>query len=543
LAKGNSTAKWTILCQLVTPGLILVLPLVNYCVFLGYPWTSPEFLLANAAAMLLGGLAGLLILLRPGSLAPILYPVLILLSLDLQFGIEGLIGVIGGTNAKAGAVLSTWPLLSILGAFIAVSLLVKLAGEKASTILFAIFAVMAISTPLVGERLDAASKTVAPVALTPERDLPPIVYLVLDEHGGLSGLPREYPETAAMAATLERFYEAAGFRLYMNAFSQYYETLFSLSDILAIEPPTDFGDLHDTNKDHYVLESNRLFAALAARGYRLRVYQSDYFDFCQTSRASIAGCKTYQRSNVVDIRKTGLGAMERTMVLLTTFASRSLTYQTLYRLVYASAAQEAPATPPTQRFRLGASPNFGAIPSLQAIDEITASLSHNPRGVAYFAHLLIPHRTFLLDKDCEVSWPMERWHLGFEAIAERFNNHESRRAGYYAYIDQLTCLYKKLGALVETIDANPDLHDAVLIFQGDHGSRIAFRQDAAFDDPGLLLWEKLDMFSALYAVRTPAIAPGIDRRELFLRDILTEVMAQLWPGCDGTSQADACNAK
>ena len=54
LAKGNNTAKWTILCQLVTPGLILVLPFVNYCVFLGYPWTSPEFLLANAAVMLLG---------------------------------------------------------------------------------------------------------------------------------------------------------------------------------------------------------------------------------------------------------------------------------------------------------------------------------------------------------------------------------------------------------------------------------------------------------------------------------------------------------
>jgi len=137
---------------------------------------------------------------------------------------------------------------------------------------------------------------------------------------------------------------------------------------------------------------------------------------------------------------------------------------------------------------------------------------------------------------------MERWHLGFETIAEGFNNQESRRAGYYAYVDQMACLYRMLDELIETIDSNPDFRDAVLIFQGDHGSRISFQKGANYYAPKLLLQEKRDIFSALFAVRAPAIAPGVDKRELLLRDILTEVMAELWSDCDSASGEDGCNA-
>ena len=75
MAKGNRGAASTVFCILIIPGLV------------------PGH--ATGDLRLPGGLVGLLILLRPASLAPVLFPILILISIDLQFGVEGLVRGIG----------------------------------------------------------------------------------------------------------------------------------------------------------------------------------------------------------------------------------------------------------------------------------------------------------------------------------------------------------------------------------------------------------------------------------------------------------------
>ena len=516
--------------QLVAPGAILSVPFFTYAVYLRYPLLSLEFLAALGFLFLLGGLCGLLIVLRPRILAPVVLPLIVFLAADLQLGVEGLLAVLRGDSLPFLAQFGKGALIVAFGAFALMSLLIMLAGRKTPQIIFAVSTAMVLSTLFFGQRLPEIGPPPAQQAVSAREDLPAVIYLIFDEHGGLAGMPPEYPETAAMAESLKRFYDTTGFRRFENAMARYDETLFSISDLLAEEAPTDFGSLADPHKKQHALESNRLFGLLAELGYQLKVYQSDFFDFCSNGGSQVESCHIYQRSNVVDIRATDLDALQRAQVLLLTFASRSLTYQTLYRILMASAAAESPQTPPRQRFRLGATPNFGVIPSLEVLDDIAAALKENPRGVAYFAHLLTPHRTFLLDETCAVSWPLTHWHLGYEPLADDFNSPESRRAGYYAYNMQLACLYEKLTVLLETIDATPGLEDAIVVFQGDHGTRISKKRSPASDDPDLTEQERLDSFSALFAVRAPSIRPGIDKRQLALRDILTETIEALWPG-------------
>ena len=529
------------LWQLLAPGAILAVPLVTYAVFLGYPLLSPEFVAVAALLLTSGAVLGLLILLRANLLAPILLSLLIVLAIDLQLGAVGIFLL--GQEIGSGPLspLADRPVLTLLGVFALLSFLIHIADRKAPQIIVAICAAMMLSTLLFGQRLTEIRPALTAQDTPREDSLPAVVYLVLDEHSGLPGLPREYPETAEIAASLAQFYTNNGFRLFENAFSPYSVTQRALPHLLASDPSVGIENVVDAETKKYVLESNRLFALLTEVGYELRISQSDYFNFCESAGSAVTACAVYQRSNLVNIRTTDLDALQRAQVLLITFASRSLTYQTLYQVIMASAAAEAPRTPPRQRFRIGTVPTFGSIPSLRALDEITASLPKSPRGVAYFAHLLIPHRTYLLDESCEVNWPITRWHLGFETLAKDQNTLESRRAGYHAYRDQLACLYRKLDRLIETIDATPALDDAIVVFQGDHGSKLSERLHPPLNDPALTTEERLDLFSTLFAVRAPGISPGVDERPLTLRDILTETMAELWGPCSGDAQGIACD--
>jgi len=522
------------LWQFLAPGAILCVPLLTYAVFLRYPLLTPSFLLAVSALLLVGAAVGLVILLRFRVLAPLLLPLLIFLAVDLQMGVDGLLALRRGEGLTLFVWLSQWPLIALIIAFSILSLSVLAAGRNAAQVIVVVCAAMMLSTLFFGQRLPATAQPAATAesAFTEgatTRDLPPVVYIVFDEHAGLGGLPPDIPETAAMAEGLAQFYEAAGFRRYDGVLARYGVTLFSISDLLAQRAQSDFGSLADPHRNQHALESNRLFDLLAKRGYRIEVFQSDYFDFCATGGAALATCKVFQRSNVADIRATDLNAFQRAEVLLVTFASRSLTYQTLYRLIMASAAAVPPQKPTRQRFRLGTTPNFGAIPSLTVLDEITANLKNAPRGVLYFAHLLIPHRSYLLDETCAVAWPLSRWHLGFETLAADFNTPESRRAGYAAYSAQMACLYRKLAALMAAVETTPGLEDAIIILQGDHGSRLSLTQNPDFENPDLTPRERLDAFSALFAVRAPVVLPGVDRRRLSLRDVLSETIDKLWP--------------
>ena len=149
------------LCRLATPGLVLAAPLVNYAVFLGYPLVSLDFLIVFGAVMLAGVPVALVVWLRPSLLVSIVYPFLILLAIDLNFGVDALRTAAAGTQENIGLIFSMGMTPPFIAAFVLLSLIIRLAGDNAQPILFAIFAVMIATTPLVGERLVLPSSTIA----------------------------------------------------------------------------------------------------------------------------------------------------------------------------------------------------------------------------------------------------------------------------------------------------------------------------------------------------------------------------------------------
>jgi hypothetical protein len=66
----------------------------------------------------------------------------------------------------------------------------------------------------------------------------------------------------------------------------------------------------------YVLERNRSFETLHDGGFRIRVYQSTYMDFCRESPVPLASCFAYRYGGTDWMRRSELGDRQKLSVLL-----------------------------------------------------------------------------------------------------------------------------------------------------------------------------------------------------------------------------------
>jgi arylsulfatase A-like enzyme len=115
----------------------------------------------------------------------------------------------------------------------------------------------------------------------------------------------------------------------------------------------------------------------------------------------------------------------------------------------------------------------------------------------------------------------------------RRNTAQSRAVRYPLYLEQVICTHRKLNELFEEMMRHGVYEDAIIIIQGDHGSRI----DTGPPRPGVLnLSERdfIDGFSTLYAIKLPGLNPGYDRRALPIDELFTRHIrdGKLPPGAD-----------
>jgi len=151
---------------------------------------------------------------------------------------------------------------------------------------------------------------------------------------------------------------------------------------------------------------------------------------------------------------------------------------------------------------------MGVPPSLAALLRIRRDLSQNSAGTAVFAHLLIPHHTYLYDRECQFRTNIDTWLNAFsraDANTETatINSQESRQRRYESYFDQLRCLYRVLREFMEDLKASGLFQDATIILHGDHGSRISLRTPNRNSAERLSDADLVDNYSVLYAVRRP----------------------------------------
>ena len=147
--------------------------------------------------------------------------------------------------------------------------------------------------------------------------------------------------------------------------------------------------------------------------------------------------------------------------------------------------------------------------SLRALDYIETNFSAPKAGHVYFAHILLPHFPFVLDRSCNRRPPRAwRWPVWAQTPGEAGWSLDDI---YAAYSEQLRCTHSRVMRLIDAMRKSVRGRDLVFIIHGDHGPRI-FKKIGHIDsanDTEAILSDGLDTF---FAVKAAGLQPGIHER-------------------------------
>jgi len=496
------------------PGLVLLTPFVTFVRHHAYSLYAPEILGCLLALLAVGALAGL-VLRRWPQLAGVLTAGALVLLVDLQFDLDVPIEGIGETAA-------------LLAAMVALSALLTWAGTGAVSII-GLMACAALATTILlpGARLVADESK----ASSAHGNGPFILHLVLDEHIGPAGL-RAAGETQA-AGRLQQFLEAERFRVFSAAYSEYADTTQSIGHILDLVPETFDENLVAAAPAPFAgrLSRSSYFAKLAEKGYAIHVYQSDHLDLCHGS-TPVSSCYTYASTKLGVLQGTPLTWSQRAMVVLGAFLMRSDLWTEARELYNDIRERAAPALPAWDWEQTRVSP----IASAAALTRLERDLNGARRGQAIVAHLLLPHFPYVYDAGCGSLAPSAWLERNDDRWFPARNTPEGRALRYSMYVDQLACTQRWLVRLLRAI---PDhvRSDAVVVFHGDHGSRITLNPQ-----PPAPAWkpDAVDVHSTLFAVRSPGVPPGEDARQSAIACLLAEFVGREF---NNVPPPDACDAE
>ena len=115
---------------------------------------------------------------------------------------------------------------------------------------------------------------------------------------------------------------------------------------------------------------------------------------------------------------------------------------------------------------------------------------------------------------------------------------EGRASRYRSYFRQVACALRQIDRLIEAIP--PGLrHDAIIIIQGDHGSRITLVDPTTVANASPARSDYLDAFSTMFAVRSPSIEPAYDSRTAPITCVLRTLVDRSFRSIAGI---DACSS-
>jgi hypothetical protein len=342
----------------------------------------------------------------------------------------------------------------------------------------------------------------------PSRSLPVLIHIVLDEQWGVGGL-RAAGDTAT-AAFLSDFYTRRGFEVYEGAYSRWNWTRGSLAALHSLGGAWHPG-VRD-RPDHYHLPGNPYFAWLQSRGYKVRVYQSTYIDFCRPAGVELGSCETWSSNSIASIGHLSGAWTQRSLL-----AARYFVNVTSY--LYAR-LDPSPTNRDWRRSAVG-----GGLAALAAVRDAVAS---SAGGTAIFVHSMSPHQPLEVREDCSpqpLSSP--RYYYG----APQSAGDSVRRSGLQRYSAQVRCTHRAVEAILAALDGVAGAENSIVIVQGDHGSRIT---PVAMKGPlplSRLSEHQLNaMFSTLLAVRRPGSPAAVHREAVPLQDFFWALARQGFVG-------------
>ena len=183
-------------------------------------------------------------------------------------------------------------------------------------------------------------------------------------------------------------------------------TKLSMSHIFNLSPGTRRSGQHQegTRGFEWRLTQNRLFESLLARGYALRVFQTDHLELCITPGA--VECDTYSVTDLGVLQDSPLSTTDRAWVIASTFLGTSELYA-LPELPISDSAWTDATRHPDARLDLGAQ-RVGPLSAMTVSRRVENELRRAAPGHAIVAHLVIPHSPYLFDERCRLK-PVAAW--------------------------------------------------------------------------------------------------------------------------------------
>ena len=480
------------------PFLLLITPFASYLQFNRLGVTNPEVILAVlvivAVALLLGAVSAL-----SPAFAVVTLAALLTFFIDIQ---------------------AREPGLKRLGlAFIALSAVFWLLRRHAAWIVSLMMApVLALS--LVPSAPQAASPDRMSIGRgTPagRTDLPLFVHLLLDEYIGPEGVPIDLaPE--GFKQQFQSFYVDRGFRLFGKAYSEYPQTMWSIPELLSLSPTHFVPDLisfRSTDGTYQYacrLPHNAYFDRMASLGYKVHIYQSNYIDLCPDNVA--ATCRTYSTNTFDMLPRLNVPVTTKLAIIGGTFLRQSEAYSRTKQKYQTTRLRLLHANIPLPKWNWEQT-TPAAVGTMPMFDAIADELSKAQRGTFVFAHFLLPHHPYVYNSSCEQpptsKWLMRNDYDRANVPGGIMNVPEGRAERYRGYFQQILCAQKKVDALITAIPP-PLRQDAIIIVQGDHGSRISLVEPTTGANVEPSRADYADMYSTLFAVRSPSIEHGYDTR-------------------------------
>ncbi len=356
-------------------------------------------------------------------------------------------------------------------------------------------------------------------------ELPPVVHVVFDEMSGLDYLRTTLRQSDAIDDLAAQVLDSNHFRVSSNVFSRSFNTVHSLSSMMNFNPELEtYIRQFNNNKfrhEHNDIEQLAYFEFLSDLGYEISVIESGFLDFCDQGYA--VNCITYQSAGLSGLSDLSLTIPSQLKVVLR---------QYLKSLKSASYVMERAAKQHlTQVDHQNPFVNFGnweiyesPLISLNVFEYLIEHLREIDSGEMVFAHLLIPHFSYMLDEQCESkNTDFFRNTVPWDGVEK--NSDSSRLFRYQEYARQYQCTLRLIGNMIEAV---PEFDNTLFIIHGDHGSRIMLNEGVGLSNHDYPKQNLSDLYNTFFAVKYPTNHDAVPRRDLPLDQALVDVLANVF---------------
>jgi hypothetical protein len=502
---------------------LLVAAFTKFVVFRDYGLSHPEVWIVFGGFLILALAIALFIGLRREVLAPSVMGFLVVFFLFQEFGgiaqtaITDRFGMLVGEAVVF--VLFAVPTLAVFW----------LLRRRVSQIVAAGFGALALaslfSPPLVAPM---ARMIVHDVRVPLDRDLPPLIHIVLDQQIGIDGLVDAIPGAAELRGETARLYTDAGFRVFSGAYTHFPGTIESLSNLLnGSVQPVAHRWIRPRSPGAAVV-ANAWFDRLAAEGYRVHVLQGHYLDYCGWRDGAVASCHTFYSKDVRVLHEIDVSPVDKARFLALylldiDYPPLSKALRLGWHLTQEVFLKAGIPLPHWDAHGISLS-SVVALKSVASLEDRVRTLQ---RGEALFAHVYLPHHPYMLDAQCQVIPDTAEWHdrtatLWWLQVPSRADRWRARQEAYFR---QSRCLNSRLAELFRQFDEREELKDATVIVHGDHGSLITITEPIIGNEDELAPIDIVSSYSTLFAIRSPGRSPGLEStmrsvQSLFAREML-----------------------